>query len=84
MAQELEIGSFRLVPFCLGATACWELQEPPFSPGVTAQSGDTVVVSRFQTEAFQFPCWYDMQIVLVFGHNRTLKQRYIHRVRMCP
>jgi hypothetical protein len=51
---------------------------------ITAQSGDTVVVSRFQTEAFEFPCGYDMQIVLVFGHDRNLKDRYIHRFRMCP
>lgn len=34
---------------------------------ITAQAGDTVVVSRFQTEAFEFPCGYDMQIVLLFG-----------------
>jgi hypothetical protein len=51
---------------------------------MTAQLGDTVVVSRFQTEAFEFPCGYDMQIVLVFGHDRNLKERYIHRFRMCP
>jgi hypothetical protein len=51
---------------------------------ITAQSGDTVLGSRFQTEAFEFPCGYVMQIVLVFGRDRKLKQRYIHRFRMCP
>ena len=51
---------------------------------MTAQSGDTVVVSRFQTEAFEFPCGYDMQIVLVFGHDGNVKDRYIRRFRMCP
>jgi hypothetical protein len=51
---------------------------------ITAESGDTVLVSRFQTEAFEFPCGYDMQIVLLFGRDRNLKQRYIHRFRMCP
>jgi hypothetical protein len=51
---------------------------------ITAQSGDTVLVSRFQTEAFEYPCGYDMQLVLVFGHNRNLTQRYVHRFRMCP
>lgn len=51
---------------------------------LAAQSGDTLLVSRFQTEAFEFPCWYDMQIVLVFGHERNLKERYIHRFRLCP
>jgi hypothetical protein len=59
-----------------------ELQSPERT--ITAQSGDTVLVSRFDTEAFEFPCGYDMQIVLVFGHDRNLKQRYIHRFRMCP
>jgi|SRR5437588_8930595 hypothetical protein len=58
------------------------LQNPQAT--MTAQAGDTVLVSRFQTEAFQFPCGYDMQIVLLFGHDRNLKQRYIHRFRMCP
>jgi hypothetical protein len=58
------------------------LQNPPET--ITAQSGDTVLVSRFQTEAFAFPCGYDMQIVLLFGHDRNLKQRYIHRFPMCP
>jgi hypothetical protein len=51
---------------------------------MTAQSGDVVLVSRFQTDAFEFPCGYDMQIILVFGRDRNLKQRYIHRFRMCP
>lgn len=58
------------------------LQNPEAT--LTAQSGDTVLVSRFQTEAFEFPCWYDMQIVLLFGHDRNLKARYIHRFRLCP
>jgi hypothetical protein len=49
-----------------------------------AQSGDTVLVSRFDTGAFEFPCGYIMQIVLVFGHDRNLKDRHIHRFRMCP
>jgi len=51
---------------------------------MTAHAGDTVLVSRFDTKAFEFPCGYDMQIILVFGNDRNLKQRYIHRFRMCP
>lgn len=51
---------------------------------ITAQSGDTVLVSRFETGAFEFPCSYDMQIVLLFGQSRKLKERYIHRFRLCP
>ncbi len=49
-----------------------------------AQAGDTVLVSRFDTEAFQFPCGYAMQIVLVFGPEQNLKERYIQRLPMCP
>jgi hypothetical protein len=56
----------------------------PNEATMTAQSGDTVLVSRFDTEAFEYPCGYDMQIVLVFGPTHNLKQRYIHRFRMCP
>lgn len=56
----------------------------PQEATVTAQSGDTVLVSRFHTEAFEFPCGYDMQIILVFGRDLNLKQRYIERFRMCP
>lgn len=51
---------------------------------ITAESGDTVLVSRLQTEAFEFPCGYDMQIVLLFGRDLNLKERYIHRFRICP
>ena len=58
------------------------LQDPKAT--IAAQSGDTVLTSRFQTEAFQFPCGYDMQIVLLFGKDRGLKERYIHRFPMCP
>lgn len=51
---------------------------------MTAQSGDTVLASRFQTEAFKFPCGYDMRIILLFGRDRNVNQRYIHRLMMCP
>jgi hypothetical protein len=58
------------------------LQNPQAT--ITVQSGDTVLASRIQTEAFEYPCGYDMQIVLLFGHDRNLKQRYIQRFRVCP
>lgn len=58
------------------------LQNPETT--ITAQTGDTVLTSRFQTEAFDFPCGYDMQIVLLFGNDRRLKERYIHRFHVCP
>jgi hypothetical protein len=58
------------------------LQNPQIT--MMAQAGDMVLVSRFDTEAFEFPCGYDLQIVLRFDHNRNLAERYIHRFRMCP
>ncbi|MFZ0955365.1 MAG: hypothetical protein WAN60_03415 [Candidatus Sulfotelmatobacter sp.] len=51
---------------------------------VTAGNGDRVLSSRFETNAYQFPCWYDFQIVLLFGPDGKLKDRYIHRFRICP
>jgi hypothetical protein len=51
---------------------------------VTASPGDRVISARFQTAASQFPCGYDMQIVLLFGRDDKLKQQYVHRLRVCP
>lgn len=51
---------------------------------VTASPDDQIISARFQTEASQFPCGYDMQIVLLFGRDDRLKQQYIHRFRVCP
>lgn len=51
---------------------------------IKAAAGDQVVSARFQTNAYSFPCGYDMEIVLVFGRDDKLKQQYIHRFPMCP
>jgi hypothetical protein len=51
---------------------------------ITAAAGDHVVSSRFETGAGQFPCGYDIEIVLLFGQDEKLKQQYIHRLRVCP
>jgi hypothetical protein len=51
---------------------------------VTASAGDRLLFSRSHTEAGQFPCGYDMQIVLLFGQDQKLKDRYVHRLRICP
>ncbi len=51
---------------------------------VTAAPGDRTISSRLETEASQFPCGYDMQIILLFGQDQKLKQQYIHRWRLCP
>lgn len=48
------------------------------------QSSDSTIFSRFPTEAGQFPCGYDLQIVLSFGPDRKLQNRDVHRFRVCP
>lgn len=51
---------------------------------ITAAPGDQVVSARLQTEANQFPCGYDIQIVLLFGQDERMKQQYVQRLRVCP
>jgi hypothetical protein len=58
------------------------LTRPEASIGAT--SGDSVVVGQIQTNAGQFPCGYRIDVVLVFGKQEKLKERYIHRVPICP
>jgi hypothetical protein len=51
---------------------------------ITAAPGEHVVSARLQTEARAFPCGYDIQVVLLFGQNETMRQQYVHRLRLCP
>lgn len=51
---------------------------------VTAAAGDQVISSRLPTEAGEFPCSYAIDVVLVFGPDDSLKQKYIHRFPLCP
>jgi len=51
---------------------------------ITAAVGDRVLVSRFQTSASRFPCGYDMEVVLLFGRDERLKERYVNRFPICP
>jgi hypothetical protein len=51
---------------------------------ITAAPGDRVVSARLQTEANQFPCGYDIQIVLLFGQDERMKQQHVQRLRLCP
>ena len=51
---------------------------------LSTASGDTVVSARVWTEARQFPCGYRIDIILVFGKEGRLRDRYIHRFRVCP
>jgi hypothetical protein len=58
------------------------LQEPGRS--ITAAAGDRVISARLETEASQFPCGYDIEVVLLFGPDQRLKDQYVHRLRLCP
>jgi hypothetical protein len=51
---------------------------------IIAAAGDRVISARLETEASQFPCGYDMEIVLLFGQDDRLKEQYVHRLRVCP
>ena len=58
------------------------LEQPDRS--ITAAVGDRVISARLETEASQFPCGYDIQVVLLFGPDEIMKDRYVHRLRLCP
>jgi hypothetical protein len=51
---------------------------------ITAAAGERIVLAKIEKIAYQFPCGYDIQIVLLLGQDDRLKQRYIHRSRVCP
>lgn len=51
---------------------------------ITAAAGDRIISARLETEASQFPCGYDIEVVLLFGPDEKMKDRYVHRLRLCP
>ena len=51
---------------------------------MTAVAGDRVAWARLQTEARQFPCSYEIEVILIFGPDERLKDRHIERSRVCP
>lgn len=51
---------------------------------VTANAGDTVLSAVIPTDAWQFPCGHEIDLVLVFDKRQKLTQRSIRRFRLCP
>jgi hypothetical protein len=51
---------------------------------ISANAGEYVISSRHPTEAWQFPCGEQLNIVLVFDGQNRLIRRYIGRFHMCP
>jgi hypothetical protein len=51
---------------------------------VTAQPGDRVMSARLETGATQFPCGYDIEVLLLFGSDERMRRQYVHRQPLCP
>ena len=66
-----------------------EIQERSlvFSNGkatLTAQPGEKAVFARSDTVAEQFPCTYVVQVVLIFGIDGRLRDKYVGTQGICP
>lgn len=51
---------------------------------IVAVAGDRLIAARIPTDAYEMFCGYDIEVVLVFGPDRRMKQQYIERFRICP
>jgi len=65
-----------------------ESEGPLLSDGsgvkISANPGEYVISSRHPTEAWQFPCGEQLNIILVFDGQQKLIRRYIERFHLCP
>jgi hypothetical protein len=51
---------------------------------IVARPGDRLISAQVDTKAEQFPCSYKIQMVLVFGADERLRERYVERSPLCP
>lgn len=51
---------------------------------IIAQAEDLVMLARLETDASEFPCGYDIEVILLFGRDQRLKSQYVHHLRICP
>jgi len=51
---------------------------------IIAAPGDHVLSAQLRTDATEYPCSYDIQLVLLFGPDEKMHRQYIHRLRLCP
>jgi len=51
---------------------------------ISANPGEYVISSRHPTDAWQFLCGEQLNIILVFDGQQRLIRRYIGRFHMCP
>lgn len=51
---------------------------------ITADKGDLLLRTARRTQtAFRYPCSYDLEVVLIFGSDHKMKQRYIRERKTC-
>ena len=51
---------------------------------ITASAGDRVIFLRVPTEASEFPCGFDIYIILDFDPDGRMTQRHIDTLPICP
>lgn len=51
---------------------------------IIASAGDRLIFSRFRTDAIQYPCDYDLQVVVLFAPDGKIKNRYVASLPICP
>ncbi|MGH9641687.1 MAG: hypothetical protein ACRD3Q_04625 [Terriglobales bacterium] len=51
---------------------------------ISANPGERVILSRHPTDAWQFPCAEELNIILVFDNQNKLARSYIGRFHRCP
>lgn len=51
---------------------------------IVARPGDRLISAQIDTDAEQFPCSYKIQVALVFGADKRLRERYIEQSPICP
>jgi hypothetical protein len=64
-----------------------ETSETSFKRGnvnLATVRGDRLASARVMTNAAQFPCGYEIELILIFGQDAKLTQRHIERRRLCP
>jgi hypothetical protein len=51
---------------------------------IVARPGERMIWARIPTKASQFPCAYDLEILLVFDSQGGLKESYVSPFPICP
>lgn len=52
--------------------------------GIAASPGDSVLIGKLQTKAVQYPCGYQLRVVVVFGPDGKMKNHLVTSQPVCP